>query len=92
MLDSAVTPGGCWVHYSSVLVAGYRRLRLHQAVQFAFEAIEQDGYLFRATEVWPADQAPVRTYPEPHEPSPAYDSSLRISLHDDNGSADPDLD
>jgi cold shock protein len=61
VLDSADTPGGCWAHFSSVLVPGYRTLDDGAAVEFTFEAAEQDGYAFRAVETWPAGEAPVRS-------------------------------
>ena len=61
VIDSEDTPGGCWAFYSSVLVEGYKSLDAGQKVKFNFEAGEQDGFSFRAVEVWPADQTPVRT-------------------------------
>jgi CspA family cold shock protein len=56
VIDSEDTPGGCWAHFSSVLVPGYRSLRAGQTVTLRHEPAEQDGYSFRAVEVWPADQ------------------------------------
>lgn len=55
VLDSAATPGGCWTHFPAVLVPGYRALDTGGAVEFTFEVAAQDGYAFRAVEVWPAD-------------------------------------
>lgn len=78
VLDSESTPGGCWVHYSSLLVAGYKRLTAQLDVTFVFEAGEQDGYRFRAVAVWPTGQSPVRTLPEAGGLSPAYRSSLTL--------------
>jgi cold shock protein len=60
VIDSEETPGGCWAHFSSALVAGYRMLGTGQQVRFTFEVAAQDGYTFRAVEVWPADQTPIR--------------------------------
>ena len=77
MLDSAATPGGCWAHCSAVLVPGYRALDAGAAVEFTFEAADQDGWPFRAVEAWPAGRAPV--HPEPSGPSPAYTSELTLS-------------
>jgi CspA family cold shock protein len=83
VLDSAATPGGCWTHYSAVLVPGYRTLDTGRAVEFTFEAAEQDGYAFRAIEVWPADRAPVRHDDEISEASPGYRSTLTVTFDDD---------
>ena len=80
VLDSAATPGGCWTHYSAVLVPGFRELEAGAAVEFAFESAEQDGYAFRAVEVWPADQAPVRSGHEVSGPSPAHQSTLTLTF------------
>jgi CspA family cold shock protein len=79
VIDSAATPGGCWAHFSSVLVAGYRRLAEGQDVEFSFDEAEQDGYSHRTVEVWPADQEPVRLDPEP--PGAVF-SSLTITWPD----------
>lgn len=59
VLDSEFTPGGCWAHGAHVLVDGYRSLSAGEAVTFAFEEVDQDGFVFRALEVWPVGQAPV---------------------------------
>ena len=82
MIDSAATPGGCWTHFSAVLVSGYRSLDAGGAVEFTFEAAEQDGWPFRAVEVWPAGQEPVRT--EASGPSPGYTSELTLTFDSDD--------
>lgn len=82
VIDSEVTPGGCWAHFSSVLVPGHAALGPGQQVRFSFEAAEQDSYSFRAVEVWPADQTPVRTHHEVSGPSSAYHSTLTITFDD----------
>lgn len=88
VIDSDATPGGCWAHFSSVLVAGYKSLRTGQRVRFTFETAEQDGYSFRTVEAWPADQAPVRTTQEASGPSAAYRSTLTLTFDDeDEGSS-----
>jgi CspA family cold shock protein len=58
VIDSASTPGGCWAHFSGVLVGGYRSLDAGQAVRFEFEPGEQDGYAYRAVDVWIGDDRP----------------------------------
>ena len=85
VIDSEVTPDGCWAHFSSVLVAGNKALGTGREVRFSFEVAEQDGYSFRALEVWPADQAPVRTGHEVSGPSSAYRSTSTISFDDGDG-------
>jgi CspA family cold shock protein len=54
VIDSESTPGGCWAHFSAVRVTGYRALTRDQQVLLDFEAADQDGYSFRAVQVWPA--------------------------------------
>jgi cold shock protein len=88
VLDSPMTPGGCWAHFSHVLVPGYRRLAAGQLVTFGFEAAQQDGYSFCATEAWPADSEPLRVEPETG-PSAAYRSTLTITWHSAEGRESP---
>jgi CspA family cold shock protein len=80
VIDSADTPGGCWAHFSAVLDSGFRALDTGAAVTFTFEAAKQDGYSFRGVRVWPADQAPVRSDNQISGSSPAYHSTLTITL------------
>lgn len=56
VIDSESTPGGCWAHFSAVRVPGYRAPTRDQQVLLEFEAADQDGYSFRAVQVWPADE------------------------------------
>ena len=78
VIDSADTPGGCWAHFSTVLVAGHRTLDVGALVKFTYQAAEQDGYSFRAVEVWPAGQTSVRA-PRVSGPSAAYRSTLAFT-------------
>ncbi len=84
VIDSETTPGGCWAHYSAVLVAGYMTLETGAAVTFNVEVADQDGYSFRAVEVWPTNQNPVRDHHAISGPSAAYHSTLTIRLDDDD--------
>lgn len=53
VLDSQHTPGGCWCHFSSLAVEGtFKTIPVGAGVEFLFELGEQDGYAFRAVEVW----------------------------------------
>ena len=56
VLDAPQVPGGCFVHYSSLQMQGYRQLTAGQSVRFSFEepGFLQDGYRFRAVDVWTA--------------------------------------
>lgn len=51
VLDSAATPGGCWVHFGALRVPGFRAADPGQTVTFEFEPGPQDGYDFRALSV-----------------------------------------
>jgi cold shock protein len=53
VIDSSDTPGGCWTHFSSVAMGGYRALVPGDPVRFLFEPGRQDGYDYRALQVWP---------------------------------------
>jgi cold shock protein len=87
VIDSQDTPGGCWAHFSSVLVPGYRALRSGQSVTLIYEPVGQDGFAFRAIEVWPADRDPYRAAGEISGVSDAYRSKLTITF-DDPGKGD----
>lgn len=80
VLDSDETPGGCWVHYSSLDMAGYRTLRPGQHVSFTFETGSQDGYDYRAETVW-LEGVP-RALPPEDGGTPLGSSVLVIRWHD----------
>ncbi len=82
VIDSAETPGGCWAHFSMLLMPGYRTLAVGAAVEFTFEPADQDGFAFRANELWPAGQTPERTDASRPTPSTAYSSTLTITADD----------
>ena len=86
VIDCPDTPGGCWAPFSAVLVAGYQALDDGAVVELTYEAAEQDGYSFRAVEVWPAGQAPVREPPRVRGPSAAYRSALTLTFDDEDES------
>lgn len=76
VVDSDQTPGGCWVHYSAIAVAGYRALVPRQAVELEWAAGCQDGFDYRARRVWPAGTEPVTTEPSP----PRSDEEAEVLL------------
>lgn len=53
VIDSPQTPGGCWAHYNDVAVAGYKSLDPGQSVHLEWEAVEQDGFAYRAVRTCP---------------------------------------
>ena len=57
VIDAPEAPGGCFVHFSSIQMDGYRQLSAGQDVQFTFErpGFLQDGCLYRALAVWPQE-------------------------------------
>jgi CspA family cold shock protein len=54
VINAPEVPGGCFVHFSSVHMAGYRNPAAGARVKFTFEKPPglQDGYAYRALEVW----------------------------------------
>lgn len=78
VLDSDATPGGCWAHFSSVLMDGYRTLDTGQPVRFDFEPGRQDGFAFRAVAVWTGGERPDA--PAQPQTSDAYRSTLHIEF------------
>jgi CspA family cold shock protein len=53
VIDSAQTPGGCWAHFSVIVMDGYRTLTAGQRVLFTFERADQDGFSNRASRPGP---------------------------------------
>lgn len=55
VIEAPEVPGGCFVHFSSIQMTGYRELEAGQRVRFTFEQLGflQDGYAYRAQAVWP---------------------------------------
>lgn len=80
VVDAEQTPGGCWVHFSAVAVAGYRSLSPGQAVVLEWEAADQDGFAHRAVRTWPAGSDPVDVAPSAGE---GYASGLTFTWDED---------
>jgi CspA family cold shock protein len=55
VIDAPEVPGGCFVHFSSIEMDGYRALAAGERVRFRFEHLDflQDGCRYRALAVWP---------------------------------------
>lgn len=90
VLEAAVTPGGCFAHFSSVEAAGrHRRLAAGDRVRFAWIPAPREPYAFRAEAVWPEGVEPNPARPAPpgarHESGPgwsAYVSDPVAAAHD----------
>jgi CspA family cold shock protein len=83
VIDSADTPGGCWVHFSMIVSEGFRSLKPGDHVTFTYEAPGQDGFNYRAVLVWPPGVRPgTPQRPTQEGPSAAYRSSLTIRWPD----------
>ena len=80
VIDCQSTPGGCWIHFSSVAVAGQRTLTAGQQVSLEWEAPGQDGFPYRATRAWPLGAEPAGE--QPSTSTNAYRSSLTLSVED----------
>ncbi|MGW5268643.1 cold-shock protein [Rhodococcus sp. NPDC003994] len=51
VLDSDVTPGGVWAHFSAIVGEGFLTLKPGQRVEFDYEPAIQYGFYFRAVTV-----------------------------------------
>jgi CspA family cold shock protein len=89
VLESAATPGGCFAHYAAILADGYRTLTPSDEVRFTFEPARQDGFDYRAVEVWPAT-GPKPKPTEPGPAGPAYRSTLTITYDESPGDISSD--
>jgi CspA family cold shock protein len=78
VVDSPEVPGGCWVGFAHVMVAGYRSLRPGQPVALEWEPARQDGFDYRAIRVWPSNADPAE--PPPTPPGDAYTSTLTLTF------------
>ncbi|WP_081636952.1 cold-shock protein [Rhodococcus aetherivorans] len=54
VIESADTPGGCWVHFGSLDHARFRKLEVGATVEFSWRSTtNQDGYYYVATAAEP---------------------------------------
>jgi CspA family cold shock protein len=55
VIEAPEMRGGCFVHFASIEMPGYRQLHAGQRVRFTFErpGFLQDGFSYRALTVWP---------------------------------------
>ena len=85
VIDSADTPGGCWAHFSVIVSQGYRSLEPGDQVAFTYETPGQDGFGYRAVQVWPPGESPEAPQQSArHQPPAAYRSQLTIRWQDES--------
>jgi cold shock protein len=84
VIDSADTPGGCWVHFSAVVTDGLGSLSRGDQVTFTYEALPQDEFSYRAVRVWAPGVKPGTPQRKSRQdgPSAAYQSRLTIRWSD----------
>ncbi|HVQ89044.1 MAG TPA: cold shock domain-containing protein [Actinomycetes bacterium] len=82
VLDTAETPGGCWAHFASLRMAGFRTALPGQRVDVVYEQTPQDGYDFRAVAVTiegvPVPEPATDQPDEPPSANPAYQSRILV--------------
>ncbi len=78
VLDAHETPGGCWAHFSQLVMPGYAALTPGQPVSFRYEEADQGGFSYRAVSVRP-DGVDPSYVPDPPTDSEAYRSTLTIT-------------
>ena len=86
VIESDDTPGGCWVHFSTIRGEGYLELTPGEIVCFEAESADQDGYSFRATAAWRGSAGEAANTDGTAPGTRAYGSSLH--LHYDHPDAD----
>ncbi|GAC68203.1 hypothetical protein [Gordonia soli] len=105
VIDSEVTPGGCWFFYAqlwagllptlrpgqSMTISGVRRTAIAgEGVDFTWEHADQDGYAFRAIDVRPRRPHPDWTVTVQDGPNPAFRTSLTLTLDEQDQSRERD--
>ncbi|MGW4489342.1 cold-shock protein [Amycolatopsis sp. NPDC004368] len=58
VLDCRTLPERVWAHFSTIEMAGFRRLDAGAEIEFTVERAEQDGYHWRA--VWVKEKPPKK--------------------------------
>ncbi|MBB3036930.1 cold shock domain-containing protein [Hoyosella altamirensis] len=93
VIDSADTPGGCWIHISTPSTVQHRGLDAGRSVYFEWERLPgtgiQDGYHYVATDAWYVGDEPFRRPKKAHPPG-AYRTSLTITYDDGTVVTDDD--
>lgn len=82
VIDSPETPGGCWMSWSALHVAGRETAREGQRVEFSYEQVAQDGYDYRAVRVL-LEGVPPGPPKVVREGGAAYQSELHIAFDDE---------
>lgn len=82
VIETEATPGGCWAHFSSLKIDGYRELHVGQQVSVAYEPAMQDGYEWRALRV--SIVGSQEQEERSHQAGDAYRSTLDIEWDGDD--------
>ncbi|WP_036376405.1 cold-shock protein [Micromonospora sp. ATCC 39149] len=90
VIDGPAVPGGCWVHFSAIAMGGFRHLAAGQFVWLRAEAVEQDGFSFRAVKVWTEDVEPASPLRSRHSSGGAYHSRLVLTFDGPEGGGELD--
>lgn len=80
VMKSSTTPGGCWVHYSSLTDLPSAEMRVGDDYAFTYEPVEQDAYHYRATAVGPQGGDVGRVRRPVHRSGETYRSTLRLTF------------
>lgn len=80
VIDAPATPGGCWAGFADLASDSFWEPREGERVELEWERVEQDGYHFRATRIWPFGASPAVEEP-PELPDDAFHSSLTIEYN-----------
>jgi cold shock protein len=83
VLRSEEVPGEVWAHFSAIRSRGYQTLEPGTRVRFSWEEAHQDGFAFRAVEVFPEGTPTQTSPPDPADASAAFQTSLVIEFDRD---------
>jgi cold shock protein len=73
------------VHFSAIVMGGFRQLAAGQHVWFRAEAAEQDGFSFRAVKVWTEGVEPASPPRSKRSSGGAYHSRLALTFDEPAG-------
>jgi CspA family cold shock protein len=80
VLQSSETGGGCWFLFDSLVNMSVEDLKVGCSYVVDFEAVEQDGYQYRALTVSPVPGQGNRSIGRPEADGVAFRSTLRLNF------------